>query len=135
MGERRAHGTLESEVMATVAASAEPVTVRDVRTAVDAELSYTAVHTILSRLAEKGMVERTRSGRGFAYRPADGAATVVAAQMDALLQRGPSRSAVLRSFLSTLSPEDEHDLRAWLAGRTDRPGRAPAGGRAGGGPG
>jgi predicted transcriptional regulator len=126
MGERRAgrrgHGELETEVMAAVVAAGAPVTVRDVQRAVDADLSYNAVHTILTRLSDKNLVECSHTGRGNAYLPAAAAAGVLAAQMDALLRRGPSRSAVLRSFLGTLSPQDEHELRQWLADRDEHPG-------------
>jgi predicted transcriptional regulator len=83
------------------------------------------VHTILIRLVDKGLVERTKTtGREHVYRPAASAATVVAGQMDALLQRGPNRAQVLMSFLDTLGGEDERYLRAWLEARPD-PGPQP----------
>jgi hypothetical protein len=44
---------------------------------------------------------------------------VIAAHMGALLDRGPSRTAVLRSFLGTLSGEDEDQLRSWLNQRAE----------------
>ncbi|MGH9205678.1 MAG: BlaI/MecI/CopY family transcriptional regulator [Acidimicrobiales bacterium] len=116
---RRAHGELETGVMAAVAAAAVPVTVHEVGQTVDAELSHTAVHTILNRLVDKGLLERDKTGRRHVYRPAANAATVVAHQMDALLHRGPSRAAVLRSFLSALGEEDERYLREWLGIRPD----------------
>lgn len=101
-------------MLAAVAAADEPVTVHDIQQVVDTDLSYTAVHTILNRLVTKQLVARDRTERGHAYRPAAEAATVVARQMDALLRRGPSRAAVLRSFLSTLSSADERYLRERL---------------------
>jgi predicted transcriptional regulator len=111
---RRAHGELEAEVIAALAAATGPVTVQDVARSVDTDLSYTAVHTILNRLVEKGLVDREPAGRGQVYLPSRGAAEVIAAHMGALLDRGPSRTAVLRSFLGTLSDEDERLLRTWL---------------------
>jgi predicted transcriptional regulator len=114
---RRAHGELEAEVLAAIAAAERPLTVQDVQRQVDRQLSYTAVHTILTRLTDKGLVERERVGRGFVYRPAVHADRVIAARMDALLRSAPVRTAVLRSFLSALRPEDETLLREWLAGR------------------
>jgi predicted transcriptional regulator len=114
---RRAHGELEAEVMAAVAAARGPVTVHEVRRSVDSELSHTAVHTILGRLVDKGLVERRKAGRDLTYRTAPDAARVVAAQMDAMLRRGPGRADVLRSFLSTLTDEDEKYLREWLRSR------------------
>lgn len=120
--QRRGHGELETEVAVAVAAAGQPVTVHDIQSSVDAGLSYTAVHTILNRLVAKGLVEMVKTGRANAYQPSAHAAHVVAQQMDALLQRGPSRAAVLQSFLRTLTDEDEDYLRAWLDERDTRDG-------------
>lgn len=117
---RRARGELEAEVIAALAAAGEPATVQEVQRSVDSDLSYTAVHTILNRLVEKGLVERTPAGRGHVYRPSQGAAEVIAGHMEALLDRGPSRTEVLQSFLGTLSAEDSDQLRAWLDERAER---------------
>lgn len=111
---RRAHGELEAEVTAALAAASQPATVQEIQRSVDTDLSYNAVHTILNRLVDKGLVDREPAGRGHVYQPAQGAAELIAAHMGALLDRGPSRTEVLRSFLGTLSDEDEALLRAWL---------------------
>ncbi len=111
---RRAHGELEADVIAALAAATGPVTVQEVQRCVDMDLSYTAVHTILNRLVDKGLVDREPAGRGQVYQPSHGAAEVIAAHMGALLDRGPSRTEVLHSFLGTLSHEDERLLRTWL---------------------
>ncbi|HEX5402971.1 MAG TPA: BlaI/MecI/CopY family transcriptional regulator [Pseudonocardiaceae bacterium] len=116
---RRAHGELEAEVIAALAAASRPATVQEVQRSVDTELSYNAVHTILNRLVDKGLVDRAPAGRGHVYQSSLGAADVVAAHMGALLDRGPSRTAVLRSFLGTLRGEDEDQLRIWLNQRAD----------------
>jgi predicted transcriptional regulator len=116
---RRAHGELEAEVIAALAAATEPATVQEVQQSVDTDLSYNAVHTILNRLVDKGLVDREPAGRGHVYQSSRGAAEVIAAHMGALLDRGPSRTAVLRSFLGTLSGEDEDQLRIWLNQRAD----------------
>ena len=116
---RRAHGALEAEVIAALAAASAPLTVQEVQREVDGDLSYTAVHTILHRLVGKGLVDREPEGRGHVYRPSHGAAEVIATHMGALLDRGPSRAEVLQSFLGTLSDEDEAQLRSWLAHKAD----------------
>jgi predicted transcriptional regulator len=116
---RRAHGELEAEVIAALAAATEPSTVHEVQSSVDSDLSYTAVHTILNRLVDKGLVDREPAGRGHVYQPSRGAAEVIAAHMGALLDRGPSRTEVLQSFLGTLGAEDEALLRSWLSRRAD----------------
>lgn len=114
---RRAHGELEAEVTAALGATPHAVTVQEVQRLVDSDLSYNAVHTILNRLVDKGLVDREPAGRGQVYQPSSGAAEVIAAHMGALLDSSPSRTDVLRSFLGTLSDEDEALLRAWLAHR------------------
>ncbi|TNC20066.1 BlaI/MecI/CopY family transcriptional regulator [Amycolatopsis alkalitolerans] len=114
---KRQRGALEAEVLAAVAR--RRLTVHEVGRAVDAELSYTAIHTILTRLVDKGLLTRERTSRGHVYRAAPEAPNVVAGQMDALLRRGPDRSAVLQSFVSGLSDEDAESLRAWLSAREE----------------
>jgi len=65
-------GVLEAAVM-RVAWRVGPVTVRDVLSAVNADrarpLAYTTVMTIMGRLAEKGLLRRTRVGRADLYEP------------------------------------------------------------------
>lgn len=107
-------------MIAALAAADQPVTVHEVQRSVDSDLSYNAVHTILNRLVDKGLVDREQAGRGHVYRPSQGAAAVIAQHMGALLDRGPSRTEVLRSFLGTLSAEDEDLLRGWLNRRHSR---------------
>ncbi len=79
------------------------------------QLAYTTVMTILTRLHERGLVERTRVGRGYVYRTAgDEPASVEALAgqaVDAVLAR--YGSAAVRQFgerLGGLDPE----LRARL---------------------
>jgi predicted transcriptional regulator len=113
---RRGHGELEAEVIAAVGAAAGPATVLEVQRCVDSATSYSAVHTILNRLVDKGLVDRKVAGRGHVYQPSRHAAGVLARHMGEMLDRGPSRSEVLRSFLGTLSDEDHALLRRWLTG-------------------
>ena len=65
-------GALEAAVM-RVAWRVGPVTVRDVLSALNADrarpLAYTTVMTIMGRLAEKGLLRRTRVGRADLYEP------------------------------------------------------------------
>lgn len=112
---RRGHGELETEVLGAVVTAPGPVTVGEVHATVGSSLAYNTVYTILSRLVDKGLVERMRLGRGYTYQPARQAAQLVARQMQTLLHRGPSADAVLQSFVSSLSPQDEAALRAVLA--------------------
>jgi predicted transcriptional regulator len=66
-------GPLEAEVMEVVWAATGPVSVRDVVERLNdsrAEpLAYTTVMTVMSRLAQKHVLERHREGRGYLYEP------------------------------------------------------------------
>jgi predicted transcriptional regulator len=64
-------GALEAEVMGVAWRASQPLSVRVVlerlNEARDQPLAYTTVMTVMARLAEKEILRRTRSGRGFVY--------------------------------------------------------------------
>lgn len=66
-------GPLEAEVMAVLWRAGRPMPVREVAEAVNAgrgsPLAYTTVLTVMTRLAGKNILARSRSGRGYAYTP------------------------------------------------------------------
>lgn len=66
-------GPLEAEVMAVLWRAGGPLPVREVaaqlNTGRDPALAYTTVMTVMSRLAGKGILARSRSGRRFVYAP------------------------------------------------------------------
>ncbi|GAB3693087.1 BlaI/MecI/CopY family transcriptional regulator [Saccharopolyspora tripterygii] len=74
----------------------------------DPALAYTTVMTVLSRLAKRGVAQRERAGRGYAYLPAVGSAAEIGVRR-LLNDYG---EAALVSFVDHVS-EDEH-LRARL---------------------
>jgi len=99
-------------------ATSSPVTVGEVQEALGGGLAYNTVHTILVRLHDKGVVQRSpgaKAGtRAHAYRPTVGAEEMAAEQMQALLERGADHQAVLQRFVTSLSAEDEAALRRAL---------------------
>jgi predicted transcriptional regulator len=111
---RRAPGELEAEVLAALWTVGRPATAAEIQGRVDADLAYTTVVTILSRLHDKGAVTRSRCGRPFVYAPVDDEAGLAARRMLKLLDAGPDRSSVLARFVSDLSEDDEQVLRAVL---------------------
>ena len=66
-------GPLEAEVMGVLWRAGRPLPVREVAAALNAErtatLAYTTVMTVMSRLAGKGILARSRAGRRFVYAP------------------------------------------------------------------
>ncbi|MEY9846789.1 BlaI/MecI/CopY family transcriptional regulator [Streptacidiphilus sp. MAP5-3] len=116
-GHRRNPGELESGVLSVLWSATGPLTPGEIQRALGGGLARTTVNTILSRLHEKGVVERTRSGRAFAYAPArevTDAPGLVARRMRSELDKEQDREAVLARFVSGLSDEDEEHLRRLL---------------------
>jgi predicted transcriptional regulator len=72
-----------------------------------ADLAYTTVITILTRLLAKGAVTRERSGRSFVRTPVADEAGVAAHRMRRLLDGESDREAVPASFVTSLDADDE----------------------------
>jgi predicted transcriptional regulator len=113
-GGRRGSGQLEAEVLSVLWAAEGPLTPAQLQSALGRELAYNTVHTILTRLCDKGLVVRTSIGGRPGYAPAQGAAEWAASQMRAVLDRGKDRAAILHRFVSSLDPDDEQALRDFL---------------------
>ncbi|MFJ8794420.1 BlaI/MecI/CopY family transcriptional regulator [Streptomyces sp. NPDC102462] len=112
--ERRPAGELEASVMAALWAAGGPQTPGQVQRSLGADLARTTVTTILSRLHEKGVVDRHRQGRGYAYVPVQDAQGLTARRMHTELDRDSDRETVLARFVAQLSPDDERVLRDLL---------------------
>ena len=113
---RRAAGELEDEVLAALWSDTEPMTAAQVHAMLGDDLAYTTVLTILSRLFAKGLAERAKIGRAYAYRPTVDAADRAADQMRQLLERRSNHEAVLARFVENLSAADERLLRRLVRG-------------------
>ncbi|MEU9060964.1 BlaI/MecI/CopY family transcriptional regulator [Streptomyces sp. NPDC048430] len=114
--ERRPAGELEAAVMAALWAAGAPLTPAQVQTELASDLARTTVTTILSRLHDKGVVDRERHGRGYAYVPIQDAPGLTARRMHTELGRDTDRESVLARFVAQLSPDDERVLRLLLEG-------------------
>jgi predicted transcriptional regulator len=105
-------GSLEAEVMRVLWRADRPLTVRDVAGALNADrvppLAYTTVMTVMSRLARKGILARSLTGRRFVYTPA-AADTAEIAVRGVLAEFG---DAALARFVDRV--ELDPDLRARL---------------------
>lgn len=120
---RRSHGSLESAVLGFLRQAAAPRTAGEVRAWVNREgnddLAYTTVVTVLSRLHEKGLLDRVKVGRSFAYRAVSDESRLTARRLRGLLDRDPDREAVLTHFVGELSPEDAAMLRRLVGGEPE----------------
>ena len=108
-------GALEAEVLARLWAGADAMTPADVVDAMDSPPAYTTVMTILTRLWQKGLVEREARGRAFAYRPVLDEAEFAARKMRASLEAASNREAAMSHFVGTLSKQEERALRRIIA--------------------
>ncbi|GAA0493205.1 BlaI/MecI/CopY family transcriptional regulator [Streptomyces olivaceiscleroticus] len=120
-GRRRGQGELEAQVLSVLRLSPGPATAAWVQERLDGDLAYTTVMTILSRLLAKGAVTRERLGRAFVWQAASDEAGLAALRMRRVLDGETDREAVLASFVTALSPDDERLLRGLLHEASDIP--------------
>ncbi|MFI9076184.1 BlaI/MecI/CopY family transcriptional regulator [Streptomyces sioyaensis] len=123
---RRGQGQLEAQVLAALHHAPGPAGAAWVQDRLGGDLAYTTVMTILSRLHAKQAVTRERSGRAYLWSPAADEAGLAALRMRRVLDGEPDRDAVLTSFVSTLSAQDEQLLRTLLDRAAEAAEAAPA---------
>ncbi|OEV09004.1 putative transcriptional regulator [Streptomyces sp. Amel2xB2] len=119
--QRRGQGVLEAQVLTVLHSAPGPVSAAWVQERLDGTLAYTTVVTILSRLLAKGAVTRERAGRSFEWQPACDAAGLAALRMQRVLDGEADREAVLASFVTALSADDERLLRDLLTQAEEEP--------------
>jgi predicted transcriptional regulator len=120
-GRRTESGAREAEVLAALWAADRPLTPREVADAVGHGLAYNTVQTILTRLYEKGAVQRERVGRAHAYTPLLDEAGLAARRMHTVLDRSGDFATVVSRFVGTLDAEQRRILAHLLrTGRGDR---------------
>jgi predicted transcriptional regulator len=114
---RRGAGELEAAVLSELQAAGVALSPGEVRDRLGADLAYTTVVTILSRLHDKGVLERRKAGRAFIYAPVADEPGLAARRMARVLDGEADRQAVLARFVSGLSESDEELLRRMLGER------------------
>jgi predicted transcriptional regulator len=107
-------GALEHEVLSQLWTMDEAATPAEVLDALDSDLAYTTIMTILSRLWQKGLVTRERRGRAYAYAPSVTEAELTAQRMQAALSAASDRRAALSGFARSLSAREAKALRTLL---------------------
>lgn len=107
-------GALEDQVMDYLWAVGDAASAVEAHQTVAPELAYTTVATVLTRLWEKGRVERARRGRSFVYAAVRSEAEHRADTMTNSLGAADDRAAVLSSFVDALDSRDLGVLRDLL---------------------
>ncbi len=83
-------------------------------------LAYTTVMTAMSRLWEKGRLDRRRRGRAFEYHPFTSRSEYAAERMSALLaEAGDSRSAIAH-FVSQIDSDSRSEFLRALRSKRGR---------------
>ncbi|MFC0597331.1 BlaI/MecI/CopY family transcriptional regulator [Streptomyces palmae] len=118
---RRGQGELEAQVLSALRGAPGPVAATWVQERLEGDLAYTTVMTILSRLHTKQAVTRERVGRTFLWRAASDEAGLAALRMRRVLDGQDDREAVLASFVTGLTADDEQLLRDLLKGAGEEP--------------
>jgi predicted transcriptional regulator len=117
-------GALEAEVMSLIWERGEWVSVNDLRPVLRGRTrAYTTVMTIVTRLCDKGLLERRRQGRGFVYRPILSKEELAARTLHDVLASSDDPHAVLAHFVKDLqaSPELLARLQTLATGTPDTP--------------
>ncbi len=106
-------GALERQVMESLWAQPEGLTALEVRDRLGGEHALTTVHTLLTRLEQKGFVEHDNA-RPRRFRATASEADHVAAVMRDVLGQAEDRDAVLARFIGSVSPGEATLLRRLL---------------------
>src|SRR3712207_5899554 len=95
-----------------------PVAAATLRTELDGDPALTTVHTVLTRLEQKGFVVHD-GGRPRRFRPTASREEHAAEVMHEVLGQAGDRQAVLARFVGAVDPEEARLLRELLASADD----------------
>ena len=109
-------GALEGQVLEVLWGAEAPRTPAQVLDALDTDLAYTTVMTILTRLWEKGLATRVKQGRAYAYQATVSEADLAASRMSRELERSSDRLATMSRFVGGLDAAEARELRELLEG-------------------
>lgn len=106
-------GDLEAAVMEILWSADAPLRVREVMSQIDPArpLAYTTVMTVLDNLHTKGLADRDRDGRAYAYRAAKSRSELGAELLREVLNISGDPERVLLHFAQSATPEESQFLR------------------------
>ncbi len=113
---RRPDGALEDDVLRALWNADQALLPAEILAQTGLDLAYTSIATVLTRLLDKGLVEREADGRAFRYRAVLGEGALAAQRIAAILSHTTDRRGALAGFVSGLGKRDAATLRALLDG-------------------
>lgn len=116
MSKKRLFGELEWAILQLVKTKKE-VSVKDIYEALNQSVVYTTVMTVMTRLAEKGDLQRKKVGRYYLYQLPKTAQSSALGLVERLKQRlfGGCSAAMIRYLIDSsedLTPEDLEEMKA-----------------------
>jgi predicted transcriptional regulator len=122
-------GELESDVLGVVWEMGK-ATVQEVKDALEPrrKLAYTTVMTVMSRLAEKGILDRRKAGRAYYYTPAASQKKVAGSLLNSLVRRlydGATGKAIAQLLETDENVDDAELERLEQLIRSKREGHRP----------
>jgi len=101
-------GVLEAEVLERLWAAERPLNVHEISAGLAGRpRAYTTVMTILTRLVEKGLVERSRAGRSYVYTASGTPEEIAAGTIRDVLSASRDPRAVLARFVEQIADDRE----------------------------
>lgn len=91
-----------------------PSSPADVIDEMGTDLAYTSIATILGRLCDKKLVERTRLGRSYKYTATSSEADLTGRRIATILDEASDRESALAGFAKALDAHDVDRLAALL---------------------
>jgi len=114
MTDRPRSHSLEAAVLEVLWSADGAMTPAQVRSALAQPLAYTTVMTVLVRAWQKGLVDRVKVGRAFAYSSLVNEADLVAERMRREFERSGDPFATMSRFVGRLDPSEAAELRRLL---------------------
>jgi predicted transcriptional regulator len=108
-------GDLQHDVMETLWADGDWATPRQVAERLSRDRAYTTIMTVLSRLAEQGILERRRNGRAFEYRAVLSHDDFYADRLANVLGDSENAELTLARFVDQLTPAQRREVADRLA--------------------
>ena len=112
-------GQLETAAMQHLWGLDQPALVREVLENIGHHrpLAYTTVMTVLDNLHSKGLVQREKVGKAYAYAPVSSREEHTAAMLQEVLAESDDRTAALMHLVGRMESEEAAELLAALSER------------------